>query len=101
MRQLSDKAMCWLATLAIAVAGGCRDGADWAGPRQADVRNASYQRQADLIKADMIKADLVEAYITFLTEQPALARIYVQVAISNGSVDTAAAAICTQVFVVI
>lgn len=35
--------------------------------------------------------DLVEAYITFLTEQPALARIYVQVAISNGSVDTAAA----------
>ena len=35
--------------------------------------------------------DLVEAYIAFITEQPALARIYVQVAISNGSVDNAAA----------
>ena len=35
--------------------------------------------------------DLVEAYIAFLTEQPALARIYVQVAISSGSVDAATA----------
>lgn len=35
--------------------------------------------------------DLVEAYIAFITEQPALARIYVQVAINNGSVNSAAA----------
>jgi AcrR family transcriptional regulator len=33
--------------------------------------------------------DLVDAYISFVTEEPALARIYVQIAISSGTADSA------------
>ena len=33
-------------------------------------------------------ADLIDAYIAFVTEQPSLANIYVQVAIAAGSADT-------------
>jgi AcrR family transcriptional regulator len=33
--------------------------------------------------------DLVNAYVAFLTEEPALARIYVQIAISSGTADSA------------
>jgi len=33
--------------------------------------------------------DLVDAYIAFLTEEPELARIYVQIAISSGTADSA------------